>query len=111
MANNNIKIPYQQAQGSSTDPKVFNLFQTQLASALQPITSLASSTTTVLRNQSLSSGANTIQTSLGYPLTGWRIIRQRAQAQIWDSQDSNPNPNNTLILNSTGSVSVDIEVF
>lgn len=103
---NSIKIPYQQSQD-----KNFNLFQTQLASALQPITSIATCKSTILTNQTLNSGTNTIQTGLGYPLTGWYIIRQRAQADIWDSQDSNSSPNTTLILNSSASVNVDLVVF
>lgn len=101
-----IKIPYQQSQD-----KNFNLFQTQLATALQPITSIPTCKSTLLTGQQLNAGANTIQTSLGYPLSGWYIVRQRAQAAIWDTQDSNPSPNTTLILNSSASVSVDIIVF
>lgn len=110
MANSSITLPYQQASGSSVDPRLFNQYQNQLKTALSPITNQPMAKSTILTNQNLSSGANTIQTNLGYPLSGWYIIRQRAQADIWDSQDSNKD-NNTLILNSSAAVSVDLVVF
>lgn len=110
MATTSIKIPYQQI----TDPpqaRVLNLFQTQLASALSPITNLPMCKSTILTNKALAAGANTIQTQLGYPLSGFYIIRQRAQADIWDSQDGNSDPSNTLILNSSAAVVVDLVIF
>lgn len=102
-----VTIPYQQ-----TADRQLNQFQQALRSALQPITSLPTSSSTILTNIALVTGqVNTINTGLGYPLSGWYIIRQRAQAVIWDSQDSNTNPNNTLILNTSANVTVDIIIF
>ena len=45
------------------------------------------------------------------PLQGWYIVRQRALASIYDTQDSNQNPSLTLNLTSNAVVSVDIAVF
>lgn len=111
MANSSITLPLQQASGTSVDPRIFNLYQNQLRSALAPITNLPMCKSTVLNKVTLNAGTNTVQTSLGYPLTGWYIIRQRGQSQIWDGQDSNLNPNTTLILNASAAVVVDIVVF
>lgn len=102
-----ITIPFQQ-----TDDRQLNQFQQALRSALQPITSLPSSQSTILTKVTLTTGnPNTINTGLGYPLSGWYIIRQRAEASIWDTQDTNTNPSQTLLLNTSANVTVDIVVF
>jgi hypothetical protein len=65
----------------------------------------------ILKGVALLVGLNTIPTTLAKKLTGWSIIRQRAQSSIWDSQDINPTPSTTLILNSSAAVNVDLFVF
>lgn len=57
--------------------------------------------------------ASTVKVShkLGRPPLGWIIVRQRASAIIWDSQDSNANPSLTLDLNCSANVTVDLYVF
>lgn len=101
-----IKIPYQQ-----TSDRQINLFQTQLAQALQPITQIPNCKSTLLTNQTINTSATTVQTSLGYPLSGWQIVRLRGNSVIWDSQDSNSDPNTTLILTATAQVVVDLLVW
>lgn len=101
-----ITIPYQQ-----TDDRQLNQFQQALRSALQPITSLPTSQSSILTNVSLASGATTVNHGLNRALSGWYPIRVRAQATIWDSQDTNTNPTQTLLLNSSAAVVVDLVVF
>jgi hypothetical protein len=65
----------------------------------------------ILKNQSLTTGSNTINHGLGQTLQGWYIVRQRASAQIYDTQDSNPTPQVTLTLQVSAPVVVDLAVF
>ena len=101
-----IKIPYQQ-----TSDRQVNQFQQSLSAALQPITSNPIASCIIITKVSLVAGANTIPIGLPQPLQGWFIIRQRAQADIWDSQDTNTTPSQTLILNASAPVVVDIGIF
>ena len=76
---------------------------------------------TLLRNPSLQSnmltqvllvtGSNTINHGLGRNLQGWRVVRQRALASLYDTQDTNQRPGLTLTLVSSAPVIVDLEVF
>lgn len=65
----------------------------------------------ILTEISLKSGSNDVSHKLGRKLQGWFIVRQRASATIYDSQDTNKTQDLTLSLNSSASVSVDIYVF
>lgn len=65
----------------------------------------------ILANVSLLVGPNTIDHGLGRVLIGWYLVRQRAQADVWDSQDGNKSGNQTLILNASAPVSVDVFCF
>lgn len=42
---------------------------------------------------------------------GWRIVRINGSATIYDQQSQNTTPDLTLILNSSASVIVSLEVF
>lgn len=64
----------------------------------------------ILENVSLISGSNTINHLLGHKLHTWKIVRQRAQASIYDNQDANQMQDLTLVLVSDAPVVVDIEV-
>ena len=101
---------------------------------LNPFFRQSLSSPVILQKISLISGVNTVQHGLGYPLTGWQIIRKRAwqsagtvtSYDIMDEQDpnllaspviqGNSTPQNTLILfctqgTSTNPVVVDLMVF
>lgn len=101
-----IKLPSQQ-----TTDRQLNTFQTALSSALQPITANPIAACTIKTGVVLAAGSNTIPIGLPSPLQGWFIIRQRAQANIWDSQDGNTTNSQTLILNASAAVTVDIAYF
>lgn len=105
---------------SNTLPK-FNVTNTQdsdlakvqrdLVRVLQPVFNTPTLGGNLLTEQALAVGPNSINHGLGRNLNGWQIVRQRAQASIWDSQDSNQTPNLTLALNSSAAVVCDIYVF
>lgn len=92
--------------------RVINTLQGNIEDSLTPLLSKTQNDSTVLTNITLSSTTtNVINHTLGRTLTGWKVVRQRAQASIWDSQDSNTSPGLTLLLNTTANVVVDLEVF
>lgn len=101
-----VKIP----QVNNKD-KDFQLFQTQQGKVLQPLLSNPINFGVSLTSVTLVTGSNTIPHKLNRTLQGWFMTRQRAQATVWDEQDTNPNKNSTLILNTTANVVVDLWVF
>lgn len=65
----------------------------------------------VLRSQSLvSASTNKIGHGLGRKLSGWKVVRRRADSRVWDDQDNNPTPELTLWLKCSADVVVDLEV-
>lgn len=94
-----------------SDDNSLMLLQKQWIPQLNGLLRNPSLQSTILQKVSLHAGPNTINHLLSRNLQGWRIVRQRAQASIYDTQDSNPSPNLTLILVSSATVEVDIEVF
>lgn len=101
-----IKIPL-----AITQNRELNTYQTQLGKSLQPILSNPINEGIAITNVVLINGQTSVNTGLNRPLQGWFITRVRAAATVYDSQDTNPSPNNTLILNSNAAVTVDLWVF
>jgi hypothetical protein len=66
---------------------------------------------TLLQNVSLKSGLNEVAHKLGRKPQGWIIVRKRANANIWDEQDSNSKSKLTLRLQASAAVKVDLWVF
>jgi len=93
------------------EDEVHNRIQDNTKKAVAQINSNSLTSGTVLTSIALKSGSNTINHKLGKTLTGWFIVRQRASAIIYDQQDSNKTPSQTLVLNSSVDVTVDIYVF
>lgn len=89
----------------------FQLLQSSWSSVLNPILQKEILNSLILKNISLVSGNNTINHRLGRTLQGWIIVRQRSSASFYDVQDSNLTPDLTLVLHSSGSVSIDLLVF
>ena len=87
------------------------LLQTNWSSTLNPIIQNPANAGVILKSIALKAGLNVINHKLGANLQGWSLVRQRAQASVWDTQDSNPNTQLTLYLNSSADVTVDVEVF
>lgn len=87
------------------------MMQNQWASILDPVLANPTNNSLILKSVSLSSGDNTINHKLGRVLQGWKIVRQRASATLYDKQDANQMPDKTLVLNASAAVVCDIEVF
>jgi hypothetical protein len=87
------------------------MLQTRWRSILNPLLANPTNNASILKNVSLKTGTNTVNTLLGQKLQGWSIVRQRGAASIYDQQDSNQSPELTLILVSSANVSVDLAVF
>ena len=87
------------------------LMQNKWSSILNPVISNPSLQSRIIKKLDLVVGTNTINHLLGTTLIGWRIIRLRGPAVIYDNQDSNQKPELTLILISDAIVSIDLEVF
>lgn len=94
-----------------TSSKDIQLMQTGWSQQLNPLISNPSLQSIILKKISLTSGANVINHLLGRNLQGWRIVRLRALASIYDTQDSNTTPQLTLQLVASAPVVCDLEVF
>lgn len=95
----------------NTSIQELSLLQTRWASELNPVLRNPSLQSIILTNVALTSGANVINHLLGRKLQGWRIVRLRGPANVYDTQDSNPSPKLTLQLVSDADVVADLEVF
>lgn len=87
------------------------LMQNKWSAILNPVVANPSSNVSILKNVLLTTGSNTINHLLGRNILGWRLVRLRGLASIYDQQDTNPRPSLTLVLISNADVSADIEVF
>lgn len=91
--------------------RAFSLLQTAWAQILNQLTNRQQNLTNILQNTALITGSNTVFHGLGKPLQGWRMTRIRALATIYDDQENNPTPENTIILVASAPVTIDLEVF
>lgn len=94
-----------------SEDRVLQLLQSLWKTILDPIVDRAQNNSLILTEVSLANGTTTVKHNLNKKLSGWKIVRQRAAASIYDAQDGNPNPATTLILVSNAAVIVDLEVF
>jgi hypothetical protein len=94
-----------------TGSKDLSQMQTTWAQKLNPVIDSPISQGLLLKSVSLSSGANTINHTLGRKLQGWIVVRIRSGASIYDTQDSNSMPELTLTLVSSANAVVDLFVF
>ena len=94
-----------------SEDKSLMLLQTAWASVLDPLLKNATNNCSVLSSVQLQVGSNVINHKLGRKLQGWSIVRQRAAASVFDTQDVNPTPALTLTLTSSAAVVVDLLVF
>ncbi len=87
------------------------ILQNNWSRQLNPLLANPSNQASILKEVSLAVGTNVINHKLGQKLQGWKIIRQRADASVYDAQDSNQSPQLTLVLITNNPVVVDLEVF
>lgn len=86
------------------------LLQNRWAQIIDPVIALPQNSSVLLQNIILSS-SSVINHSLGRNLQGWQIVRQRGNADIYDTQDVNSIPDKTLQLVSSSGISVDLICF
>jgi len=95
-----------------SESKEMSLLQTQWASQINPILALPQSKSIILKDVSLVSGDNVINHRLGRKLQGWVVTRMKDSfVQLYDKQSTNNMSDLTLVLNSSGSGLIDLEVF
>lgn len=98
-------------QRIQTQDRVLNMIQDNVSNILDPYSSKEILQGQILQNVRLVSGANNVPHKLDRKLIGWFIVRQRAAGTIYDTQDTNSQPNLFLQLVSSANVSVDLYVF
>lgn len=89
----------------------WDLAKTKWPSILNPFISNPSLNSVIIQKVSLINGTTSVNHTLQRNLQGWRIVRVRGPATIYDKQDSNQTPDLTLVLVSNAAVTVDIECF
>lgn len=94
-----------------TQDRNVNQLQQNVTQAVNPVLKNPIVFGTILTNVQLTAGTNTISHGLGRTLQGWFEVRKRADASIYDNQDSNGSPAQTLILVSDVAVSINLYVF
>lgn len=100
-----------------TTDRVINQLQDNTANLLDPVATIVQDSALlagkILTNVKLQASSNTIKHTLGRNIKGWFIVRQRASAIIYDTQDTVPAEQQSVILKLTSSaiVTVDIYVF
>lgn len=105
-----MSLPQIQSGGQPLE-SVFTQMQTLWGAILNPFVNRPQNKSVILESVVLATGDNTIPHTLNRLLVGWRIIRIRAAATIYDKQNSNGNPTVNLVLNSSAAVTIDLEVF
>ena len=92
--------------------RIINQIQSNIDASFLPLTSNLQNDSTQLVSISLkASKTNIISHTLNRKLSGWKVVRLRGEATIWDTQDANDNPKQTLLLHTSADVVVDLEVF
>lgn len=89
----------------------YDLLVTQWSQILNPVLGSPIATPTLLADITLTSGRNVINHMLGQNLQGYVIVLNSASSTFFDSQDTNPSPDKTLVLNSSAATKVSILVF
>lgn len=89
----------------------FPLMLTQWSALLNPLLKSPLANSALLSGISLTSGVNTINHTLGTKLQGYLVVLNSASVTFYDSQNTNPTPEKTLVLNASGATTVSLLVF
>lgn len=98
-------------QRINTPDRIINMIQDNISNIVEPIASAPILDSIILNNIALKTGSNSIPHKLGRTLTGWFIVRQRSAGTVYDTQDTNPNPQTFLRLTASANITVDLFVF
>lgn len=94
-----------------SDDRDFQLMQNSWAAQINPLLDNPMNKGLLLNSINLVSGDNTINHKLSRKLQGWYVVGQNASATFFDKQSTNQMPDRTLILNSSGTVQINLVVF
>ena len=94
-----------------TNNQDLSLMQSRWSGILNPLLANPSIQSIILPQVSLKAGINRVNHKLGRKLVGWRVIRLRSNAAIYDEQDDNQTPDLTLVLVANTPVIIDLEVM
>ncbi len=81
------------------------------AASLNPILANPLVGGNLLKGVMLATGDNTINHGLSEKLQGYIVVMASAGVTIYDKQTTNPRPQLTLVLNSSGAATVSLYVF
>ena len=95
----------------NTTDRIFAMMQDQWSTQLDPVLANPLVAGRLIRNVSLLTGDNTINTLLSRKLQGWIIVGQTAVSSVFDKQATNAMSDKTLILNASAPVTVSLWVF
>jgi hypothetical protein len=99
-------------QSVNTQDRVLQRIQANVSDVLDPLAKSPTADALLLEGVELKSGkTNHVPHKLGRKLVGWHPARVRAQATLWDSQDSNASPERTIDLHTSADVTADLVVF
>jgi hypothetical protein len=98
-------------QRIQTADRVINMIQDNISNIIDPLSSKELLQGQILTKIALTTGTNNIAHKLDRRLLGWFIVRQRASATVYDTQDTNPSPDIFLRLVASANVTVDLYVF
>lgn len=92
--------------------RALNTLQANVGEVLAPMIAATQNDSVILTGVQLAAGGeNVVSHKLGRKLAGWKMVRLRGDARVWDAQDTNRQPNLTLLLHVSADVVVDLEVF
>lgn len=94
-----------------TNDRNTNQLQQNLTQALGPFLKSPLLNGYIIESVALLSGDNIIQHGLGRDIQGWIVTLKNADESIYDKQSTNETPQTTLVLTSTGTVTVNLYVF
>lgn len=98
-------------QRINTPDRIINMIQDNVANILEPLSNIPLNSGQILQSVRLVSGSNNVPHKLERKPLGWFIVRQRSAGTVYDTQDTNPNPQTFLRLQASATIIVDLFVF
>lgn len=89
----------------------YELLLTQWSQALNPLLASPTASPSLITDVALLTGTNIINHKLGQKLKGYVVVLKSAASIIYDSQQTNPSPDKTLILNASADATISLLVF
>lgn len=95
-----------------TDDKHSTQVQNNIEQVLTPILRSPIIDGVLMTELCLTAGvSNEVKHKLGRKPLGWIVVRKRKDSRIWDLQDTNPQPTNTLSIACSHDCVVDLWIF